>query len=106
MREFMISALALGAFLLVPGVAAADDAADRTAAIQLCRGEIASQAGLNADQVRFDHVRVRPRIVRTHFDVWRDGQLTNVVCDVTRARAGELTVAAITPALLTATAAR
>lgn len=97
MRELMISALALGA-LLVPGIAAADDVTDRTQAIQLCRAEIAAQAGLNADTVRLDQVRVRPRLVRADFDIWRDGRLTNVRCDVQRAQ-GELTIASVSPSL-------
>jgi hypothetical protein len=102
MRSFMISALALGA-LLVPSQAAADEVSDRNAAIQLCRAEVTSEAGAEADRVRFDQVRVRRSSVRVDFDVWRDGRLTNVRCDVER-NAGELTIAAISPALTTATA--
>lgn len=104
MRELMISALALGAFL-VPGVAAADDVADRTQAIQLCRAEIAAQTGLDPSAVRLDQVRVRPRLVRADFDVWRNGQLTNVRCDVERGGA-ELTIASVTPALAALASAR
>lgn len=102
MRTFIISALALGA-LLIPSQAAADETTDRNAAIQLCRAEISSQSGLDADSVRFDSVRSRLSTVRVNFDVWRDGRLTNVRCDVAR-NAGELTVASITPTLTSATA--
>lgn len=91
----MISALALGA-LLIPSQAAANEIADRTAAIQLCRAEISAQSGLDADSVRFDKVRVRLSNVRADFDVWRDGRLTNVRCDVAR-NGGALTIASITP---------
>jgi hypothetical protein len=99
----MISALALGA-LFIPGQAAADEVTDRNAAIQLCRAEISAQAGLEADAVRFDSVRTRLRTVHVDFDVWRDGRLVNVRCEVAR-DAGELTIAAINPVLITATAA-
>lgn len=104
MRAFIVSALVLGASAILPGQAAASsDVADRTAAIQLCRAEIAAQA--DGADVRLDHVRVRPRQVRVHLDVWRGGQLTNVRCDVARGGA-ELTVAAISPPFATAIAQR
>jgi hypothetical protein len=54
--------------------------------------------------VRFDSVRTRLRTVHVDFDVWRDGRLVNVRCEVAR-DAGELTIAAINPVLITATAA-
>lgn len=103
MKNFLFSSMALAAVLFVPGSAFADDVSDRTAAIQLCRAEVTSQAGLEADAVRLDQVRVRPRAVRVDFDVWRNGDLQNVRCEVTRG--GELTIASITPALQTASAA-
>lgn len=102
MRTFIISALALGA-LLIPSQAVADETTDRNAAIALCRAEISAQSGLDADSVRFDSVRSRLSNVRVNFDVWRDGRLTNVRCDVAR-NAGELTIAAITPAVTSTTA--
>jgi hypothetical protein len=102
MKNFLFSSMALAAILFVPGVASADDISDRTDAIRLCRAEVAAQAGTDADSVRLDQVRVRPRLVRVDLDIWRDGALQNVRCDV--ARGGELTVASITPALQTASA--
>mgnify|MGYP006908319894 CR=1 FL=1 len=102
MRSIMFSALALAA-LALPGQAAADDVGDRNAAISLCRAAITAQSGLEADAVRFDTVRVRLRNVRVDFDVWSQGRLTNVRCDVARG-GGELTIASINPALGAATA--
>ena len=102
MKNFVMSAMALAAVLVIPGVASADEVADRTAAIALCRAEVTAQAGEGAT-VRFDQVRVRPRAVRVEFDLWRDGQLQNVRCEV--ARGQELTIASITPALQTASLA-
>jgi len=99
MRNFLMSAMALTAVLVMPGVASADDVTDRNQAISLCRAEVQAQAGEGAS-VRFDQVRVRPRAVRVELDLWRNGQLQNVRCDVARGR--ELTIAAITPTLQTA----
>lgn len=104
MKNFLFSSMALATALIIPGVASADDVSDRTEAIQLCRGEVAAQAGTDAEAVRLDQVRVRPRAVRVDFDVWRGGHLQNVRCEVTR-NGGELTIASITPALQTASAA-
>jgi hypothetical protein len=103
MKNIVISAFLAIAALSAPGVASADDVSDRSAAIGLCRAEINAQTGLGADEVRFDQVRVRPRVVRVDFDVWRDGRLQNVRCEVDRG--ANLTIAAITPALQTASAA-
>lgn len=102
MKNFLMSAMALTAVFVLPGVANADDTADRSQAIALCRAEVTGQAGAEAT-VRFDQVRVRPRLVRVEFDVWRDGRLQNVRCEV--ARGQELTIASITPALQTASTA-
>ena len=101
MRKFVLSAIVFGALLAAPSVAVANDVSDRSAAIRLCRAEVSAQAGASASEVRLDQVRVRPRAVRVDLDVWRDGNLQNVRCDVTRGD-GELTIAAITPALQTA----
>ncbi|MEZ5995261.1 MAG: hypothetical protein R3C25_05865 [Hyphomonadaceae bacterium] len=99
MKNFAISAMALAAVLVLPSVASADDASDRSAAIRLCRGQVEAQAGAGAT-VRLDQARVRGRSIRIDLDVWRDGQLQNIRCDV--ARGQELTIAAITPAVQTA----
>ncbi len=101
MRNFLMSA-ALVAAVIIPNVASADDAGDRTQAIQICREQVVAQSGLTADAVRLDQVRVRPRAVRVDFDVWRDGALQNVRCDVDRHT--PLSVASITPAVQTASA--
>ena len=103
MKNFLMSAMALTAVLVMPGVASADDIADRNQAIALCRAELTTQAGENAT-VRLDQVRVRPRAVRVEFDLWRGNQLQNVRCEVTRGQ--ELVIASITPALQTAALAR
>lgn len=94
MKHFLFSSMALAAFLFVPGVASADDVSDRSAAIQLCRAEVAAQERIDADRVRLDQVRVRPRIVRVDLDVWRNGSLQNVRCEVSRT---DLAIASITP---------
>lgn len=104
MRTTILSALAVAAALVIPSQASADDITDRSRAIELCRTQIAAQAGVEASEVRLDQVRVRPRSVRVDLDLWRSGQLTNIRCDVDRGGA-ELTVASVTPALVTATAA-
>lgn len=106
MKNFVMSAMALAAFLVVPNVASADEAAARTDAIRLCRAEIVQQTGLTADDVRLDNVRVRLSNIRVDLDVFRNGQLENVRCDVSRTRGEGLTVASITPALQTASLAR
>ncbi len=103
MKNFVMSAMALAAVLVIPGVASADDVTDRNQAIALCRAEVQAQAGETAS-VRFDQVRVRPNAVRVDLDLWRDGQLQNVRCEVSRGQ--ELTIAAITPTLQTASLAR
>lgn len=106
MKNLFAYAVVAAAFFSAPHAAfAGDNAADRTAAIQLCRAEVASQAGIEADTVRLDQVALRPRLVRVDFDLWRDGNLQNIRCEVSRA-GGELQIASITPALQTVAVAR
>ena len=100
MRNFLMSAMALTAVLVIPGVASADDVSDRSQAIQLCRTEVSSQTGLAIENVRLDQARVRPHTVRVDLDVWQHGQLQNIRCDVPRGQ--EQATASITPALQTA----
>lgn len=92
-----LAALALAVLSFATPATAGNVTEDRTAAIRLCRAEVAAQANVEADQVRFDDVRVRGRQVRVNLDLWRDGQLTNIRCDVSRD--GELQIASITPAV-------
>lgn len=101
MKNFLMSAMALTAVLVIPNIASADDAADRNRAIALCRAEVQAQAGEGAT-VRLDQARLRLSNVRVDLDVFRDGQLQNVRCDVSRRRGQELSIASITPALQTA----
>lgn len=101
MKNFL-SALALTAVLVMPGMASADTVSDRSQAIQLCRAEVVAQSGAEADAVRLDQVNVRPRLVRVDFDLWQNGALQNVRCEVSRG--AELTIASITPTLQTASA--
>lgn len=104
MRNFLMSAMALTAVLVIPGVASANDVADRNQAISICRAEVQAQAGADAT-VRLDQVRVRPRAVRVDLDLWRGNQLQNVRCDVSRGQ-DQLTIASITPTVQTASLAR
>jgi len=101
MKKFLFSAMALAAFGL-PAMASADTASDRSAAIALCRAEVVSQWNAAPEQVRLDNALVRARLVRIDLDLWRDGQLQNVRCEVTRG--AELTIASITPAVQVASA--
>jgi len=104
MKNFLALAIVAAAVLAAPTAAmAGDNVTDRSAAIQLCRAEVSARAGADADAVRLDQVRVRPSLVRVDFDLWRDGQLQNIRCDVNRT--GEaLQIAEITPALQPVTA--
>lgn len=96
MKEVAVAVLAFAAVLVVPNTTRADDTTDRTQAISLCRAEVQAQVGADA-KVRFDQVRVRPQVVRVDLDVWHDGALQNVRCDVQRGQ--PLTIASITPPL-------
>lgn len=105
MKNFLAYAVVAAAIFAAPQAAfAGDTVADRSSAIQLCRAEVATQAGVEADTVRLDQVAVRARVVRVDFDLWRDGNLQNIRCEVTRG--DELQIASITPALQTAAVAR
>lgn len=97
MKNFLVSAVVFAA-LFSPTLASADqNTQDRSRAIQLCQTEVAAQAGLDAEAVRLDNVRVRASAVRVDFDVWNAGQLQNVRCEVSRGET--LQIASITPAL-------
>lgn len=98
-----LTALAFAALSFASPAAAGDLNTDRTAAIRLCRAEVAAQANVDPGQVRFDDLRVRSGQVRINLDLWRDGQLTNVRCDVTRGD-GEPQIALIEPAVRLASA--
>jgi hypothetical protein len=104
MKNLFAYAVLAAAVLASPTAAFADNVGDRTAAIQLCRAEVAAQAGVEAGQVRLDQVRLRARLVRVDFDLWRNGDLQNISCEVTRGET--LTIASITPALQTVAAAQ
>lgn len=99
MKNFVLSALALAA-IAVPGIASADTVADRQAAIALCRADIAAQANVDPAALEIDDIRVRATQIRVDFDLWQNGDLQNIRCEVSRG--AELTVASITPALLAA----
>jgi hypothetical protein len=104
MKNLFAYAVLAAAVLASPTAAFADNVGDRTSAIQLCRAEVAAQAGVEADQVRLDQVRLRARLVRVDFDLWRNGDLQNISCEVTRGET--LTIASITPPLQTVAAAQ
>lgn len=103
MRNFLFSAMAVAAVFVIPQAAFADAVSDRTDAIRLCKAEVAAQAGVDPSDVRLDQVRVRASRVRVDLDLWRNGDLQNIRCDVVRG--AELQIASITPALQTASAA-
>jgi hypothetical protein len=105
MKNLFVYAVVAAAFFAAPTSAfAGDNVADRSAAIQLCRAEVVAQTGAEAGQVRLDQVNLRPRLVRVDFDYWRDGDLQNIRCEVTRGE--QLTIASITPALQTVAVAQ
>jgi len=103
MRTTFLAALALSAALAAPGLARADQVGDQGAAVQLCRSQITSQAGVTDDQLRLTQATTRLSGIRVHFDLWRNGQVQGVDCQVLR-HDGAFQVAAINPPLV-ATAA-
>lgn len=100
MLKSLAAAATLAILLGLPGPAFADPVADRNGAIALCRNEVAARAGVEAGTVQLDQARLRGRLVRVDLDLWRDGRLQNIRCDVSRGPA--LTIASITPAVQTA----
>jgi hypothetical protein len=102
MRTTFLAALALAA-IAFPNLANAASA-DQNAAVQLCRNEVATQAGVEAGDLRLTQVRDRLSSVRVHFNLWKNGAQTGVDCEVQRHQ-GALQIASITPPLATATAA-
>ncbi|MBI3438350.1 MAG: hypothetical protein HY054_06830 [Proteobacteria bacterium] len=100
MRTTLFSILALGA-VLAPSFASADTVSDRSAAVSLCRSQVAQQAGVDLVSVRLTNVRAVLRNVRVDLSV-RGSQ--HVRCDVTRGQDGALQVASITPPIQTASA--
>jgi len=91
MKSFFPALVALAALFVSAPAFAADDAADRTAAIAQCRTETAARAGVGEDSVRLDTVRTRARTIRVDVDVWSEGALTNVRCDFSRSATLTLT---------------
>jgi hypothetical protein len=100
MRTTLFSIFALGA-VLAPSFAAADTVSDRSAAVSLCRTQVAQQAGVDLVSVRLTNVRAALRNVRVELNV-RGNQ--HIRCDVTRGENGALQVASITPPIQTASA--
>lgn len=100
MRTTIFSILALGA-VLAPSFASADTVSDRSAAVSLCRTQVAQQAGVDLVSVRLTNVRAVLRNVRVDLAV---GTSRHVRCDVTRGADGALQVASITPPIQTASA--
>jgi|CXWL01.1.fsa_nt_gi hypothetical protein len=101
MLKSLAAAAALAILVGLPGPALADPVADRNGAIALCRTEIAARAGVDAGTIRLDQARLRGRLVRVDLDVWSNGRLQNIRCDVARGGPA-LTIASITPAVQTA----
>ncbi len=94
MKSLILPGLAaLAVFAAVPNAWAGDDGADRSAALRLCRAEVAARANVPAEEVRLDAIQTRARLVRIDLDVWKNGDLVNVRCDV--ARGAELQITAL-----------
>jgi hypothetical protein len=101
MRTTLIS-LVLLASAVAPGVAAADATSERAAAVQLCRNQVADQAGVSVDNVRLTGLQETLRQVRVSVGLWRDGSRQTVRCDVSRGE--NQSVVAINPPIQTASA--
>lgn len=85
MKSLILPGLAALAFSgFVSTAWAGDDAADRAAALRLCRAEAAARANVEPGEVRLDSIQTRARLVRVDLDVWKNGDLVNVRCDVSR----------------------
>jgi hypothetical protein len=94
MKSLILPGLAALAFSGLSSIAwAGDDGADRSAAFRLCRSEAAARANVAESEVRLDMIQTRARLVRVDLDVWKNGDLVNVRCDVSRD--GELHITAL-----------
>src|SRR5262249_4695566 len=103
MRNLMLAGLLAAALFGVATPASAVSDADLNQAIALCRTTVAQQAGADLDHARFHQVSERGRLVRVDIQLWKNGRLTNVRCEVTTGQT-PLSIAQITPALQTANA--
>ncbi|MES1199565.1 MAG: hypothetical protein ABUS48_06260 [Pseudomonadota bacterium] len=100
-----IAIAALALLSLLPTPAFADAAHDRSAAIQVCRAEVAARTGVEADTVRLNNVRPHGRSFRVDLSVWTNSAITNVRCEAS-VNAGTAEVASIDPPLTAASASR
>jgi hypothetical protein len=103
MRTTFLAVLALAAIVTAPGLANASST-DQNAAVQLCRNEVAAQAGVDGGDLRLTQVRDRLASVRVHFNLWKNGAQQGIDCEVSR-HDGALQLASINPPLASATAA-
>lgn len=83
-KSSILAALVV-ATVALPAVARADENSARDAAIHACRAEAVAREGVRPDLVRLDQVRVRRALIRVDLDVWRNGSLQNIRCEVPRA---------------------
>ena len=104
MRSLSLIGITAALLLTSAPLAAAQPQNQISDAIALCRTTVAEQAGVDREHARLDRAAQHGRTIRVDVDLWRNGSLTNVRCDVSRG--DTLTVASISPALATATAAR
>jgi hypothetical protein len=101
MRTTIVS-LVLLASAITPGVAAAGSGSDQAAAVQLCRSQVAEQAGVDIDNVRLTGVRESLRRLRVSVSLWRDGAQQTVRCEIDRGE--QPTLVSIDPPVQTASA--